>query len=102
MAFLQVVANQKVLQQDVKNILCFAGSGATIANGQAIADALRDIYLDELTSELHPAWTLSSFTMYDLEAAVGTPGQTFVPTLGPIVGIAAGNPTIGPRVGTKV
>jgi len=92
MAFLQVVVNQKLLNQDVKNILCFAGSGATIANGQAFADALRDIYLDELTGELHPSWSMESVTLYDFEAATGTPGQTFVPALGPIVGVASGNP----------
>jgi len=84
--FLKTVINQKLHGQDVVNVLCWSGSGATLANGQAFADALRDIYLDTVSVQLAPSWSLQSVTVYDADAAPGTPGIDFIPALGPIVG----------------
>ena len=88
MPFLKTVVNQRLQGNDVKNILCWLGSDAVVANGQAFADEIRDIYLDTIALQLASDWSLESITVYDAEAADGTPGITFVPTLGPIVGVA--------------
>ncbi len=93
MAFLKTVINQKYYGQDVVNILCWSGSQATIANGQAITDELQQIFQDTLSTVQGTPYSFESVTCYDAEAPNGTPGVEFIPTGGGHVGVATGNPT---------
>ena len=93
--FLKSVINQKFQGQDVVNILCWSGSGATLDNAQIMTDYIQQAYQDNLSTFQVNEYTFDSITWYDAEAPLGTPGLNLLPTGGGHQGVStqAGLPT---------
>lgn len=93
MATLRVALKQSVINQEIRNVLWFAGGFATHANAQAIIDYVRAAYLDgtlKLADHLVDNWSLYGADVKDVtDPANPTIPYTF--TAGPLAGGDTGN-----------
>lgn len=98
---------QSFLNQVVMNVLYYDHAAEDDGIKQEIADALRAAWASNLTAVMSSSWSLTEVRVRNVSLA-GTLSQTFVPTLGTLVGTASGQlvptqsallvVTIGPSV----
>lgn len=86
------VVDQTWINEDAKNVLGVQVPTADVATLQAITDAIALAWDTEISSRLDNNWSLDRVTFYDADAAPGTPGLIFAPTLGPVVGQSLDTP----------
>lgn len=87
-----VSMNQTVLNQEVKNILCFSNVTEDADELQDFADAIRDSWVSVIDN-LHTSWSLENLTISFLDATSVTYSVDVDFTAGPLGGTNANDPT---------
>ena len=91
MANLLTVAKQTFLGQQVRNTFYWSGADATLANAQALVDAIRVSWTSIQAAHLSDTWQLDSFDVFNKDVA-SLPGQEYFMTSGVLLGGSSNDP----------